>query len=408
MFCGQTVMWKCIHGALDEAGRVVSLPGKGTAGVRSLRQSRYEAFPKRARWSLTLNSPHATTPRPDNHDNRPGETSTLTVWNKIQTNTRSVITKVLPNLKVKQTNTSAQEDQFATFVEEAVQPLNTRRFTDTVDLPPAFEGIAHFLSQDSPPDSIYFKGFCWGLPLAHFPYALTWTTDGEDLRPRDRTLGFPSWSWLAWEGKVAGDKPSLPADAPFTGISWIGEAQPEQAICEWEIALGPVSERAASSFHGGYPRQIRLVAQYCVACPTSQATLVSVTSSDRPFHWISMDKHHPAWLLANRPSELRVTDGLNVGNMELVGISEFEALISRFEERFGSSKKYKNPSRASFIKALWVVRLDIESSSDGAENRSTEPCFRRLGVAIVEKGLWNLNVRQGGLLGGGRVPILLE
>ena len=48
----------------------------------------------------------------------------------------------------------------------------------------------------------YTKGFIYGLPVEDLPTALLWTHD-DGVVPRRRG-GFPSWSWVGWEGVVTG------------------------------------------------------------------------------------------------------------------------------------------------------------------------------------------------------------
>ncbi|KAK1834040.1 heterokaryon incompatibility protein-domain-containing protein, partial [Podospora conica] len=148
MFCDQTVIWKCLCLCMDESGaELATQSAHGTA---------------LAHVNLLLRSE-----------------------------------EILPDA-----------DPFALFAElthTIISPYNSRSFTHTSDLPRAFAGIAQALTQTAAPRTPFRQGFCWGLPVAHLPYALTWCAAEENLRPRDRALGFPSWSWMAWEGSVSSE-----------------------------------------------------------------------------------------------------------------------------------------------------------------------------------------------------------
>jgi hypothetical protein len=65
------------------------------------------------------------------------------------------------------------EHQLQNYFSDIVRHYNTRNFTHPSDLPGAFEGIAYFLVQNTPPASLFAQGLCWGLPVAHILHALT-------------------------------------------------------------------------------------------------------------------------------------------------------------------------------------------------------------------------------------------
>jgi hypothetical protein len=284
---------------------------------------------------------------------------------------------------------TAYKDQFAAYIAEAVAPFNTRNFTNQSDLVSAFAGIAHFLTYGSSLQSIYSRGLCWGLPLAYFPHALTWTTRGEELRLRNRDLGFPSWSWLAWEGEVTAERSFFPAASAIKSIMRI-EPQQVKSICEWEIAPS-VLNHTMTSEEVPYPRQVRLLAQHCFVRPNAGA-LRQGTATGRPFHWISMEINRPAYMLADSV----VAACYFADSVELVGISKFQATVVS-EVGLRSTTR-----RGWFIKALWVAR--VESTPPGNRANGTEPRFSRRGVAIVHQDLWDMYV----LRGGQRIVTVLE
>jgi hypothetical protein len=56
----------------------------------------------------------------------------------------------------------------------------------------AFAGVLQRL------ETIYPKGFFWGLPIEDFDWALTWRAQV----PPTRREGFPTWSWAGWKGSL--------------------------------------------------------------------------------------------------------------------------------------------------------------------------------------------------------------
>ena len=81
--------------------------------------------------------------------------------------------------------------------EQLVHSYTSRKMTMDTDALNAFSAILTRFQ-----DSHYKKGFVHGLPVEELPTALLWTHDDE-VKPRRRD-GFPSWSWVGWEGAVTG------------------------------------------------------------------------------------------------------------------------------------------------------------------------------------------------------------
>lgn len=119
---------------------------------------------------------------------------------------------------------------FDEYCQILVSPYNTRNCTRTADFPRAFEGIAHALAKTAVPGTLFSQGFCWGLPIAFLPHALTWCAAELNLRPRDQLLGFPSFSWLAWEGRIK--LRTIMECGPWYVKNF--ESNP-QARCHWDI-----------------------------------------------------------------------------------------------------------------------------------------------------------------------------
>lgn len=406
MFCGQTAMWRCIHCAIDEAGNLLKPSERETSGgVRSLQRINSESVLKADHGQANRVPDRPQSPAQQRHSRHGSYSAThraCRVWDKIHDKSRSTVAKLLlPNNPKPNLANASLRNQFVAYIDEAVAPFNTRNFTHQSDVVPAFEGIANFLEQGSNlRGSIYSGGLCWGLPLAYFPQALTWTTKGEDLRPRDPSLGFPTWSWFAWEGSVAADKLFFPAESPISFI--IPDSEYESKI-EWGFTLStwdrssssdPAAAATAAAPGGRHcPRGIRLVAPRSVVRP-EDGRLYRGTSTGWPFHWISRDVSRPAILLADRPSELGV-DYYATSQVQLVFIAKFEAAVG-----FSSGDPVLS---ARFVKALWVTRLDpspaVEEELPGRADCGGGGKYlrvRRLGVAIVHYSLWDRYAEPGG------------
>ncbi|KIN02953.1 hypothetical protein OIDMADRAFT_27430 [Oidiodendron maius Zn] len=62
----------------------------------------------------------------------------------------------------------------------------------------AFAGVLQRL------ETIYPKGFFWGLPVEDFDWGLTW----RPQVPPERREGFPTWSWAGWRGPLYFGRPA--------------------------------------------------------------------------------------------------------------------------------------------------------------------------------------------------------
>lgn len=81
--------------------------------------------------------------------------------------------------------------------DQLVHSYTERRMTMDTDALNAFSAILTRFQETH-----YEKGFVHGLPVEDLPMALLWIHDDE-VEPRRRD-GFPSWSWVGWEGVVTG------------------------------------------------------------------------------------------------------------------------------------------------------------------------------------------------------------
>jgi hypothetical protein len=73
-----------------------------------------------------------------------------------------------------------------------VGSYNNRLLTYQSDALAAFSAIIAMLSRS------FQGGFCYGIPELYFDFGLLWRPN----TPTQRRLGFPSWSWVGWEGNV--------------------------------------------------------------------------------------------------------------------------------------------------------------------------------------------------------------
>lgn len=75
---------------------------------------------------------------------------------------------------------------------EKLNLYSYRNMTYPEDAIRAFEGVLQRLQ------TIYSKGFFWGLPVEDFDWALLWRSQ----MPPVRREGFPTWSWAGWRGPL--------------------------------------------------------------------------------------------------------------------------------------------------------------------------------------------------------------
>ncbi|KZZ89349.1 Heterokaryon incompatibility [Moelleriella libera RCEF 2490] len=67
-----------------------------------------------------------------------------------------------------------------------------RDMTEPSDALRAFDGVLQRLQ------TMYQKGFFWGLPLEDFQWGLLW----QSMWPPRRRQGFPTWCWAAWQAGI--------------------------------------------------------------------------------------------------------------------------------------------------------------------------------------------------------------
>jgi hypothetical protein len=272
---------------------------------------------------------------------------------------------------------------FATYMSEAVTPFNTRNFTQPSDLPRAFDGIAHFLVQNAARDSVFSQGLCWGLPIAHMPHSLTWDADWEDLRLRDPQLGFPSWSWLAWEGSVTSARQH--AHTRFLGqmYDFSGNSLKFEPMCKWELVDGSSQNAAVLSGGGGLDmralerfREVKIIGQRSVLRRGEE--LVNRDSGwGQPYYWIEEDDSSAfALVYLHRAKSLNFGPFAPTAKLigEMVRISEFQA------------------AGRTMVKALWIEPVD--KTAEG--NLKKHVRFYRRGIAILDKHMWVRGVRDSG------------
>lgn len=121
-------------------------------------------------------------------------------------------------------------------------------------------------------------------------------------------------------------------------------------------------------------KAIRVVGQRRAVC-CENGRLERSSALGHPFHWISQDTDHIAFVMADKPSELG-GDYYATNSVRLLAISAFDGTAGG--------------DPGSFLKALWVVLLDSEEDSPSSVR------VNRRGVAIVERRLWDESATWGG------------
>ncbi|KAK4442129.1 heterokaryon incompatibility protein-domain-containing protein [Podospora aff. communis PSN243] len=394
MFCGQTAIWKCIDGALDETGSLLEdealkqglAPGSGPFGgvtfLRSMERENPDAGNTEQQpqtESTRVNTPNQNAEKPTKqHTKRRSK-----VWKKLTSPFSPTKTKQDTFPTPINNPISHNLADFTTYMSEVVTPFNTRNFTQPSDLPRAFDGIAHFLAHNATRDSVFSQGLCWGLPIAHMPHALTWDADWEDLRLRDPQLGFPSWSWFAWEGSVTSARRH--AHTRFLGqrYDFSGKNLKFEPMCKWELFDGSVQSVAVLNGADGLEtralerfREVKITGQRSVL--RRRGELINQDSGwGQPYYWIE-EEDSSAFALVYLYRAKSLNFGPFAPTVKLIGemvrISEFQA------------------AGRTMVKALWIE--PVNKNSEGGSTR--EMRFYRRGVAILDKHMWIRGVRDSG------------
>lgn len=357
MFCGETVLWRCITCTVDESGMVWANRTKTTSKTITTDSM---AFLR----SNIFRGQHLT-PR------------TWPETNNVPTTSKRL------NARAKGSSASAQrpysvDDQkhFAVYLSEVVTSFNTRNFTLLSDLPRAFEGIAQYLSKNATRGSLFDQGVCWGLPIAHMPQALAWRADRESLRLREPALGLPSWSWFACEGSVTpihtrGKSSSRNLDYGY-------DIDPTGMLaCEWSIDDSSSMSRPKAP-HVSTPlgtcsqwwKRLRVVAARCIIKPASRGFEVKRTG----YHWSG--SYLTEVKEGTRGSATVFPDRID-GKVP----DEFEFLALTEGTRSPIKRSSADKQTLPVVVALWVVRA--EHTEFGSEDT-----FHRRGVAVIATDQW--------------------
>jgi hypothetical protein len=390
MFCDQTIIWKCLCSGVDEVGIAHEDSSDYRPGSTHAQQL-----------NLLLRGTY-----PRKHENHDGDATDERLATAGKLKLWDSFLKIFPDKRHEDFDLAARawnnHEMFAVYCTAIVSPYNRRNFTRASDLPRAFEGLAQALTQNAAPGSLFSQGLCWGLPVAYLPNALTWCPAEEHLRPRDQALGFPSWSWMAWEGTIRS----------YRALYGRVEFKPKVKLvpmCEWDIVY-PSSEstpRHSSLQSPNYDQRttIRVTGEMCTVDVGSwiyrepeprwrlqtgywQATLGTPRAAFIPSH-----------LVALFPDQVDGILNHSVKSVDLLGISKFEASYRGFSPPNG--RQVHDSESSTYVKALWVIRSDEASVVGGG---STVPRFQRRGVAIVSMKGW----RRGRQKGGKRLKVLLE
>jgi hypothetical protein len=363
MFCDQTVVWKCIHCVMDESGEVRENQSDGSnTFLRRYNLSSNQSSKRTSLWKRLKNSGRRNKKKKETQKKKDAE--------------RGDTDFQLPETQEeKQVEQLGPSSQLLGYFSEVVSPFNTRKLTSSSDLPMAFRGIANFLAQNAPAESLFANGLCWGLPIAGMPDVLTWTAAGEDLRPRSSPPIFPSWSWFEWEGAVQGEKKRLAKDH-FQTFNSRGRPSP---ACEWDIGNIHATSALPSltwSSDAENGRYIRIVAETRVF--NNWSHIIGGQVFKETFVWsegFPLKNHDGTKILAMLfPDQLVEFASRNVAAVELLAVSEFTA-------RLGDSPTL------TFVKALW-----IERDEPRPECQAGHVTVHRRGVAIVERELWDEEV----------------
>ena len=333
LFSGQTILWTCSACKMDEAGNVSwGKIGRKPDGI----------YPG---WRL-LNKPlvPVKTSRAD------GSGFNITAWKSAES--------LRDGDESQEVDETYLNRQLEAFLQKIVSNINIRNFSYESDLPLAFDGIAFYLTQTASPKSLFSKGLTWGLPLAHFLYSLTWSTDGEDLRPRGSDSQFPSWSWFSWEGTITATRESH--HSAF-GFSQLSVAKP---ICDYSFIESPsasLDSQLTSNDQGG--RYVRIVGEKFV----SQSTKWHIDA----YGFYFIDDVWPFRFGILYPDQL--VDFGEEQSVELLGITTFQGV--------SDDKAVKT---ITLVKALWISR-----DKRGSANSSSPDVYYRRGVAIIQQELWD-------------------
>ncbi|KAK1834041.1 heterokaryon incompatibility protein-domain-containing protein [Podospora conica] len=216
MFCDQTIIWKCLCSSVNEVGKSlpVDLFDGHVGGTFHLVRGK-NPWEQKTHTEALSKSPVAaikTTPRVSfrkrveqklNKRFRSGSHKALDALDKTAASNKTAArNKTEWEKALESPGPIPPFKDLEHYFQGLVKHYNTRSFTDASDLPRAFEGIAQALTQNATPGSLFSQGLCWGLPVANLCQALTWCAGEPSLRPRNQALGFPSWSWMAWEGSI--------------------------------------------------------------------------------------------------------------------------------------------------------------------------------------------------------------
>lgn len=271
---------------------------------------------------------------------------------------------------------------FDEYCQTLVSPYNTRSCTRASDLPRAFEGIAHALAETAAPGTLFSQGFCWGLPVAFLPHALTWCAAEENLRPRNQLLGFPSWSWFAWEGNITLERvPDGQWEIINGRLDFLLDSQPR---CDWDIVeLMPSGVRAPGD---AQRTAMKIEGEICVfeAAKLQWSHHTSQTPGEFGYRSATLEpdlfnNFASDCLPTLYPDQADECIKLAGSDVYLVGVLTLCA------------QPRGDEAGETFVKAIWVARCD---EGPALENASV-PSFRRLGVAIVNNSDWNRGLIKG-------------
>jgi hypothetical protein len=270
---------------------------------------------------------------------------------------------------------------------DIVKRYNVRSFTHAEDVRLAFEGVIRALTERAVRGDCFWLGAVWGLPVAEFHEAITWCPNSDSLRLREKGLGLPSWSWLAWEGAVSA---RLKYAFAFRSI------QESMPLCEWTFepsASSPPSPRDGDEtttrrlFVDVQREEVEalglvdLLPYVYTIAEVTMWTLsdrnLTVTRRKYNLHWedanaILKDENVVTELFPDQYHDFNPEHGHKV---ELMAVSQLSAIMDLEDDEHSRLGPLPSQER-TFIKARWIDR-----GGDGI-------AYRR-GIAMIEKIAWD-------------------
>ena len=107
------------------------------------------------------------------------------------------------------------------------------------------------------------RGTICGLPAGMMDAALLWRCKGSYRRRRDpqtrRTIGYPSWSWAAWEDEIDFPHSGKPHDALLSMVAWdVDSERYDDNLAQWRKVLAPENPATADGPSENWKRVVTI------------------------------------------------------------------------------------------------------------------------------------------------------